>query len=197
MGWRASSWISGPIPADPSRRPIQVADLFVESGIIVIVTVKGRDEPARAWFATKEGTFSGFPMAALVNKLSVGASEIVAACLQDHERAIIVGERTYGKGIAQAIVPLEGSGSALKLPSAAFFRPSGKGLHRFVNATESDEWGVSPDPGCEASVWSEELERYRKYRQERDIFADQAPPSSVYKDGPLEKALSLLAAAKR
>ena len=86
-------------------------------------------------------------MVVLVNQNSASAAEIVSACLQDHKRAMVVGQRSYGKGSVQNIIDLEDGNSVLKLTVATYQRPSGKNIHRFKNAKESDEWGVSPDPG--------------------------------------------------
>ena len=78
----------------------------------------------------------------LVNRYSASASEIVSACLQDHHRAVVIGERTWGKGSVQNVIELEGGRSALKLTTASYQRPNGKNIHRFPDAKETDEWGV-------------------------------------------------------
>ena len=128
---------------------IRVCDLFVDSG--VIVTTRRRDgrisqPPATA---TKRGTYSGFPMAVLVNSYSASASEIVAACLQDHGRAVVVGQRTFGKGTVQELIPLEAEQGILKLTTASYWRPSGKNIHRQSDADEDGDWGVKPNEGYE------------------------------------------------
>ncbi len=146
---------------------IEVCDLFVADG--KIVSVKGRNSPERIWNARKEGTFAGFPMVVLVNRYSASASEIVAGCLQDHKRATIVGERTWGKGSVQNVIELEEGQSALKLTTAGYCRPSGRNIHRFPDSKESDEWGVKPDKGYDLKLTDQELIRLVGDRRERDI----------------------------
>jgi carboxyl-terminal processing protease len=126
---------------------IEVSDMFVSEGRIV--STKGRNTPERVWDAVKPGTFEGFPMVVLVNHYSASASEIVSACLQDHNRAAIVGDRTWGKGSVQNVIELEDGKSALKLTTATYTRPNGHNIHRFPDATESDEWGVKPNEGLD------------------------------------------------
>lgn len=147
---------------------IEVCDLFISDGRIV--STKGRNSPERTWDAKKEGTFEGFPMVILVNRYSASASEIVAACLQDHKRAVIVGERTWGKGSVQNVVDLENGKSALKLTTASYQRPNGKNIHRFPNAKETDEWGVMPDAGYEMKLGDGELATLVEDRRTRDIL---------------------------
>lgn len=153
---------------------IEVSDLFVAEGRIV--STEGRNSRPRVWEAHKEGTFEGFPMVVLVNRFSASASEIVAACLQDHKRAVIVGERTWGKGSVQSLIDLEDRRSALKLTTASYRRPSGKNIHRFPDAKETDEWGVTPDPGCKIELSDAELLASVHARRLRDIL--QPPPST-------------------
>jgi carboxyl-terminal processing protease len=147
---------------------IEVSDLFVANGRIV--STEGRNIPERTWDAQKEGTFEGFPMVVLVNHFSASASEIVSACLQDHKRAVIIGERTWGKGSVQNVIELEGGKSALKLTTAAYRRPSGKNIHRFPDAKETDEWGVKPDDGMEVHLSTLQTTRLFKHRHDRDIL---------------------------
>ncbi len=148
---------------------IEVADLFLTEG--EIVSTSGRNSPKRSWSAHKPDTYEGFPMAVLVNRASASASEIVSASLQDHKRAIIVGERTWGKGSVQTVMDLEGGKSMLKLTTASYQRPNGHNIHRFPDAKESDEWGVMPDAGYEMKLDDREFLQLQLYRRDRDILA--------------------------
>ncbi len=134
------------------------------------MSTKGRNMPERSWDAHKPGTFEGFPMVVLVNRFSASASEIVAACLQDHKRAVVIGERTWGKGSVQSVIELEDGKSALKLTTAAYLRPSGKNIHRFPDAKDKDEWGVMPDKGFELKLSDKETVELIKDRRDRDIL---------------------------
>lgn len=170
-----------------------ISDLFVEDG--VIVSTKGRNTEEQVIKAKPPGTFSGFPMAVLINRYSASASEIVSACLQDHHRAIIVGERSWGKGSVQNVIEMEGGKSALKLTTASYHRPSGKNIHRFPNSKETDEWGVTPDSGYEVKWTFEDMQHYRDFRAERDVLGlKDGPPKTDYKDSQLEKSLEYLKA---
>lgn len=146
---------------------IEICDMFIEEGRIV--STQGRNTPERTWEAKSPGTYSGFPMAILVNRYSASASEILSACLQDHDRAIVVGERTWGKGSVQNVVELEGGTSALKLTTASYQRPSGHNIHRFPDATEDDEWGVMPNDDYLIKFSPEEMRQLVLTRRDRDI----------------------------
>ncbi len=167
----------------------KIADLFLESG--TIVSVKGRNTDNRVWSAEKEGTFSGFPMAVLINRGSASASEIVSAALQDHKRAVIVGERSWGKGSVQNVIELEGGSSALKLTTAQYLRPSGRNIHKFPGAKDDEEWGVGPDPDHKLELSLKELQEYSDYRRQRDIIGGN-PAKSEFKDRQLDHALAYL-----
>ncbi len=170
---------------------VEVADLFLEEG--KIVSTKGRNTEERTQFAKRSGTFSGFPMAVLVNRFSASASEIVSAALQDHKRAIVVGERTWGKGSVQNVIELEGGKSQLKLTTASYHRPSGKNIHRFPDSKESDEWGVMPDDNYGVRFSPEEMKDYQDYRRQRDVLSKEGPPKSTFVDRQLARAEEYIA----
>ncbi len=177
-------------PGGLLSQAVQIADLFVRDG--VIVSTEGRSTPKRVWKAHALGTLPDFPMAVLVNHFSASASEILSACLQDHKRAVIVGERTWGKGSVQNVIELEGGKSALKLTTAKYMRPSGKNIHRFKGAKESDEWGVRPDPGFEVKLSLKEMRDLVEYRRQRDVLREGGPPKSDFVDRQLQKALEYI-----
>ena len=145
---------------------IEVCDMFLSGGIIVSTRGRG-DELLEQFTATPKMLIDGaVPMAILINENSASASEITAGCLQDHQRAVIVGERSYGKGSVQNIVPLQSGprASALKLTTASFWRPSQKNIHRYPDARDDEDWGVLPDAGFEVIFSDEEWTLYRDYR---------------------------------
>ena len=155
---------------------VEIADMFVEDG--KIVSTRGRNTTEKTFEAHKEGTFTGFPMAVLINHSSASASEILAACLQDHNRAIVLGERSFGKGSVQNILDLEDGNSVLKLTVATYWRPSGKNIHRFKNAKDTDEWGVTPDKDLEVPLTREEYRDWYLARRERDFLSSRNKPKA-------------------
>ncbi len=123
-------------PGGLLNQAIGVVDLFVKNG--VIVSQKGRDASDEEKFeASKFGTKTDLPLVVLVNEGSASASEIVSGALQDHKRAILVGEKTFGKGSVQAVLPIDNEKTEnIKLTIAKYYLPSG----RTIQAE-----GVTPD----------------------------------------------------
>ena len=159
-------------PGGLLRSAVEVSRLFLTEGRIV--STRGREKEEEAYDADGKSALlipaKDYPVAVLINKYSASASEIVAAALQDHERAVIVGERSYGKGSVQNIIKMEGGKSALKLTTASYWRPSGKNIHRFFDSKEADDWGVKPNPGFEVSMKADERFAYLQYRRNRDVI---------------------------
>lgn len=107
---------------------INISDLFLDKGLIV--STKGRTkEDISETYAEKGDILRGKPMVVLIDSGSASASEIVAGALQDNKRALIVGQKSYGKGSVQTIIPLKGNdGDALKLTIARYYTPSGRSI---------------------------------------------------------------------
>ncbi len=138
---------------------IEVSDMFLDAGEIVLTRTRGGALEDR--YTAKPGTLVSIekPLVILIDGKSASASEIVAACLQDNGRASIVGERSYGKGTVQNVLPLQYGRSALRLTVARFYRPSGENLHRAKDATDDQPWGVRPNEGLEVSLDAETRKR--------------------------------------
>src|SRR5262249_24955759 len=105
---------------------VAISDMFIDDGLIV--TIRPRVGRAQKYHGPSDRSKLSCPMVCLVNGDSASGSEIVAACLQDHDRAVIMGERSYGKGSVQNIMPFEGG--QLRLTVASFWRPNGKNLNK-------------------------------------------------------------------
>ncbi len=162
---------------------VEVSDLFLSDG--EIVSTKGRNTQPKTYNAHRDSPFEDLPMVVLVNQNSASASEIVSAALQDHKRATVVGQRSYGKGSVQNIFELDDGNSVLKLTVASYYRPSGENIHRFKNAKATDQWGVSPDKGCEVKLTPSEYVRWYRARRDRDLAAGhrRAPAADRSKPG--------------
>jgi carboxyl-terminal processing protease len=123
------------------------------------------------------------PMVILVNQYSASASEIVSGAMKDHHRALIVGERTFGKGSVQMLFPLSGRSAYLKLTTHHYYLPNGKCIHREENSTE---WGGDPDVTVEMTP--EQMRAAIDSRQELDILRDaDAPPEKKAEVAAKEK----------
>ena len=150
---------------------VGISDLFLRAGL-PIVSTRGRDQiPRNRFISTGRRGYTKIPLVVLVNKDSASASEILAASLQDHQRATIVGQRTYGKGTVQQIMHVESGRSRLKLTSATYWRPSGKNIHRMPGATASDAWGVKPNPGFQVVLDEQETVQWQHYRSRRNLIS--------------------------
>ena len=121
-------------PGGLLSQAIRISDFFLDNGEIVSTKSRKASEN-RKWFAKKGDLIGGKTLVVLINYGSASASEIVAGALQDHKRAIILGENSYGKGSVQSIIPLKNKG-AIRLTVAKYYLPSGKSI---------SEVGVSPD----------------------------------------------------
>lgn len=113
---------------------IEVSQAFLPKGSLIVST-RGRGDVNQLYTSKGSRHFTDFPMVLLVNRGSASASEILAGALQDHKRAVIVGERSFGKGSVQTVLQLE-DGSAIRLTTAKYYTPNGRMIH---------DKGIDPD----------------------------------------------------
>ena len=128
-------------PGGLLREAISVSDAFLEEG--EIVSTRGRDDSQNSrYFAVSGDVAKGLPVIVLINSGSASASEIVAGALKDHERAVIMGTRSFGKGSVQSIIPMPGHG-AVRITTARYYTPSGVSIQGT---------GIEPDINVELAI---------------------------------------------
>jgi carboxyl-terminal processing protease len=178
-------------PGGLLTQAVEIADLFMESG--PIVSTLDRYGKGRRWEAKAPGTVmlpaAEHPMAVLVNRNSASASEVVSAALQDSGRVIIVGERTYGKGVVQSVLELPDHEPkvALKLTTANYQRPSGANIHR-GDKKENEEWGVKPTADYEVKLSDDDRRKFREWRRQRDVVHGKPGLGAAKKPEPNGKS---------
>ncbi len=130
---------------------VLICGFFIRTGTVAVV--QSKDEGEKRHTTGDKPVVIGIPIVVLVNGDTMGGGEMIAAALQDHKIAVVVGQRTFGKGSVQntPTIPVFGSGLTtpagitFKLTTGMFTRPSGKSLHRFPDSKPEDDWGVRPD----------------------------------------------------
>ena len=175
---------------------VGVSDAFLEEGLIVYT--EGRTADAQFRYQASPGdVLKGAPMVVLVNEGSASASEIVAGALQDHQRAVVMGSRTFGKGSVQTILPLK-QDTALKLTTARYYTPDGRSIQaegiepdiklERLQVTQADGDNAMR-PVTEADL-SRHLQRQRAQEEAREDGEER--PSLAQRDYQLYEALNLL-----
>ena len=127
------------------------------------------------------------PIIVLQNGQSASASEIMAACLQDNGRALIAGERSFGKGTVQQVFEIDNARTAIKFTTARYFRPSGANIHRTSEMQPHDVWGVAPDSQLEHTLSeSQQVYLFRRWQQLGDPrkTSGPQPPSPPFSGDP-------------
>ncbi|MBM4326947.1 MAG: S41 family peptidase [Deltaproteobacteria bacterium] len=165
---------------------VKVANLFVDKGLIVYTD--GRVKDQRMEFkATKSGRHYNFKLAVLINEGSASASEIVAGCMQDHNRGLVLGTKSFGKASVQTIIPLD-NGSGLRLTTAYYYTPLGRHIQKT---------GILPDVDLKEQVETqldaqakEEAKQDKKDKSMERLLARAKPDAE--KDIVLKKALEWL-----
>jgi C-terminal peptidase prc len=164
-----------------------ICSMFIDDGRVVSVRprVGQPDELTTRMFRRFVGgdRFTDFPMAVLVNGQSASASEIVSACLQDYNRAKVVGERTYGKGSVQTVEGFRPTEGQLKMTTARYFPPLDRNIDKLSTAGKpEDEWGVKPDKGFEVKLSREDARDLAELFRDHEII-----PRKDGKGEPKEK----------
>jgi carboxyl-terminal processing protease len=170
---------------------VKVADRFVSEGLIVRTVGKGGKEMDRQ-MAHKRGTWLGFPMVVLVDGATASAAEIVAGALQDHQRAVVMGTQSFGKGSVQTVMTIDGCGAkpcGLKLTVSRYYTPNGRSIQ---------SQGITPNVVVEAAAPvadGADAEIVRERNMERHLRNEQGEKPAESKrlgDHQLQVALDYL-----
>lgn len=179
-------------PGGVLRPAVTLADGFLDEGDIV--STRGRNLSMQLEFKATPGQWlPGIPLMILVNHSTASASEVLAGALQDNGRAVIVGEKTFGKGSVQSILPLR-NGSGIKLTTARYYTPSGRSIQ--AEGIEPDlvlDWNDEP-AGEDERLREADLERHL-VNESKDNLTARAPGGLTLENFPLEDILQALKTA--
>ncbi|MGE3805941.1 MAG: S41 family peptidase, partial [Gemmataceae bacterium] len=173
-------------PGGALKQAIDVCDLLINDGTLLQVKCRSRRDVV--YPAKEAGSFTQFPIVVLVDHATASSAEVVASCLQDHGRAIIVGERTLGKGSVQEYFPF--NGGQIKVTTGATYRGTGQALDRDGNWTEQQSWGVIPDRALPLS--HQEYDRLKDAKNADWIFTREPRKEEPVTDRHRDLALKLL-----
>ncbi len=181
-------------PGGIMKQAIAMVDRFIDGGSIV--STVNRRNAVHDYRARPRTPLANVGLVVLVNGATASAAEIVAGALQDHGRAKIIGQRTFGKGCVQHMIYLTEHAAAVSLTTAYYRLPNGRIIHRTPKNRDSDHWGVTPDR--EVYLSESEVRAIAERRREidrRNVALSPSGPaadSEVYRDPQLRDALALL-----
>jgi carboxyl-terminal processing protease len=178
---------------------VKIAEMFLTEGDLII-RIQPRERNAIEYRARKKTIDAKSPMVCLVNPGALSAAEFLTACLQDHHRAVVIGERTAGwVSIPNAVEfksEREDARPMIRLATAVFQRPSGTNLSRMMTSGREDEvWGVYPDPGYEIKLTPKESTELEEHLRRPEVIPRPdrpLPPIPEFRDRQLEKAVEYL-----
>ena len=170
-------------PGGPLDQAIKVTNRFLPRGQLIVYTRGRVANSDQDYPATNESEFTKLPLVVLVNRNSASASEIVAGALQDHDRALIVGERTFGKALVQSIYRIS-QGAGLALTTARYYTPSGRLIQRPWDGTFDEYLTYSLRDQSEERPRSNADVRYTDAG--RQVFSGGGIDPDRYQAGPLE-----------
>jgi C-terminal processing protease CtpA/Prc len=172
--------------------------LFLPEKGAVVVTVEYRDRKPEVWHGRGNNVYTDFPMAVLINGQSASAAEIVSACLRDYKRAVVIGERSFGKGSVQNIQDFVATGGQIKMTTARYLPPSGRNIDRLSTEGKLDDiWGVMPDKGMEIKLSRSEMLTLAEMLRDREIIRPKGAKAEApkpFEDKQLEAALNYIKA---
>lgn len=162
----------------------EICDKFLSDGTIVSTRADRENaaQPPTSVEARPSDDDCDLPMVVLVNGFSASASEIVSGALKDQHRAIIVGERTFGKGSVQMLFSLAGRTAYLKLTTSHYYLPSGRCIHKEDNSTT---WGVDPD--VTVQMTPQQMVEATVARQDQEVIRDANAPKPAPSTQPTTK----------
>lgn len=155
---------------------LHIVDMFIDDAVIMSVRGRGQSEARGEVFrAGQVPDQPHYPIAILINANSASASEIVSGSLQDHDRAIVIGERSFGKGLVQTVHPLPHQrGAQVKFTTQRYYLPSGRTIQRTDGSTQ---WGVDPSPGFYLPMTENQLVAWILHRRDQDILHKGTVPA--------------------
>ena len=171
---------------------VDIAKLFLPDGEMIVYTQGRKQEYYQEFKTSGTPLYPNLPLIVLINQGSASASEIVSGALQDNHRALIVGQRSFGKASVQQVLPLSG-GAGLRLTIAKYYTPSGRLIQRnYRDKTKADEGGIFPD----VEVYFPPEEESKVFLQYNDIIYTPGQqlklPKFDVKDPVLDQAVELL-----
>ena len=171
---------------------VEVASMFVGEGKLIVYTQSRRSDSRQDFLAAANAPHPTLPLVVLINGGSASGSEIVAGAMQDHKRAVVVGQRSFGKASVQSLIPLP-DGSGLRLTVARYYTPAGRSIHR---DEKNKTGGIVPDIVVPVTQEAEA----KLYAQWELIYAKDKKPHSAVKaeemvrDVVLDRAVEMLKA---